>query len=153
MSAAFKIIGMDKLLKQLDQLEAELALKAIAAAARVAFKPVLDTAKLLVPRDSGELADSIKLRLEKPKGSETVIKVGLMIGKSSKARQAKAAAAAFGEAQSGRVPAARRWHFIELGTSHQAAHPYLRPALDQNAGAVLEILKAELLKQIHKVAK
>jgi len=148
-----KIRGMDKLLEQLDQLKAQLAVKALAAGARAAFKPVLDAAKRLAPRDTGELADSIKLRIEKPNEGDAVIKVGLMIGKSTKVRQARAAAAAFGESQGKKVPAARRWHFIELGTSHQAAHPFLRPALEQNQDEVLRILSDEIRKQIRKVAK
>jgi HK97 gp10 family phage protein len=148
-----KIRGMDKLFAQLEQLQVEFAVKALAVAARKAFKPVLDDAKLLVPRYSGALADAIKLKVEKPSSGDTVVKVGLMIGASRRARQAVVAAAAFGEAQSGELPPARRWHFIELGTSKQSAHPYLRPALDRNAELVLTLLKTELQAAIAKVAR
>jgi HK97 gp10 family phage protein len=144
---------MDKLLAQLKELEAELAVKALATAARKAFKPVLDAAKAMVPRHSGALADAIKLRVERPSAGDTVVRVGLMIGSSRLAKQAQVAAAAFGEAQSTELPPARRWHFVELGTAHQAAHPYLRPALDHNASAVLDILRVELDAAIKKVAR
>ncbi len=48
------------------------------------------------------------------------------------------------------LPPARRWHWIELGTAFQAAHPFLRPALDQNASGVLDALRIELAKSITK---
>jgi HK97 gp10 family phage protein len=144
------IRGLDGLLRQLEQLKVELAVKALATAARRAFQPVLDDAKRLVPRDSGALADSLRIKVEKPSAGDTVIKVGIMVGGSRLAKQSRVAAAAFGEAQSKELPPARRWHFIELGTSKMAAHPYLRPALEQNASAVVELLKGELQKQILK---
>jgi HK97 gp10 family phage protein len=141
---------MKALVEQLARLQAELAAKALAKAGRTAFKPVLEAAKAMVPRDSSALADSLVLKVEKPQGNDGVLRVGIKIGKGKGTKQARIAAAAFGEAQSKSLPPARRWHFIELGTSKYPAHPYLRPALDHNAELVLELLKGELQKQILK---
>lgn len=143
-----KVQGLAGLLGQLEQLKTNLAVKALASAARAAFKPVLDDAKRLCPRDSGALADSLRLKVEKPSSGDTVVKVGIMVGASRLVKQARMAAAAFGESQSVELPPARRWHFVELGTSKMAAHPYLRPALDTNAEQVVDLLAAELRKQI-----
>jgi HK97 gp10 family phage protein len=148
-----QVRGLNVLLEQLNALQLELAAKALAKAGRAAFKPVLDAAKAMAPRDTGALADSLVLKVEKPKGDDGVFRVGIKIGKGKGAKQAKLAAAAFGEGQSKSLPPARRWHFIELGTSKLAAHPFLRPALDQNANRVVELLKVELRKSIDAAVK
>lgn len=130
--------GLASLEAQLVELGAQLGIKALAQASRRAFKPVLEAAQRLVPVDTGELRDAIKLSVKKPKDGESVVVVGLWIGKGAKGSK--------------KIPSVRRWHWVELGTAHMAAHPYLRPALDQNAGAVLELLKTELVKSIQKAA-
>lgn len=145
---SLEIKGMAGLLNQLTRMQAQLAAKALAQAGRKAFKPVLDAAKQMVPKDSGALADSLKLSVVKPTSENGVLKVGIKIGVGARSKQAKIAAAAFGESQTKALPPARRWHFIELGTSKMSAHPFLRPALDHNADLVLELLKGELQKAI-----
>lgn len=140
-----KLQGLSALLDQLVELGPELGQKTLVSAARRAFKPVLTTARQLVPVDSGALRESLRLASIKPKGGEAVAVVGIIFGA---AKQAAVAAAAFG----GGMPPARRWHFIEFGTAHQAAHPFLRPALDQNASAVLELLRDEMSKGIIRAA-
>lgn len=150
---SLQVKGLDALHAQLRELGAELGLKTLAAAARKAFKPVLDDAKAMVPVDSGELRDSLKLSVVKPKGGDLTVVVGIRIGKGTGAKQARLAAAAFGEGQSRGLPPAARWHFIELGTAELAPHPFLRPALDHNAGAVLEALKTEIAKGIAKALR
>ena len=153
MSVTFKLQGLSELQNQLKELrDVQLAAKVLARAARRAFKPVLEAAKALVPRDSGDLAESLTITVKRPKGGDAVVVVGIKVG-TGKANQARVAAAAFGEAQSRRVPPALRWHFIELGTSELAAQPFLRPALEANAPAVLEALKAELAQGIARVLK
>lgn len=119
--------GTAELFQKLKSIEdVKLSVKILSAAAKTAFKPVLDAARGMVPVDTGDLHDSIKITVRKRKNS---ISVGLKIGK--------------GKDEFG-VPPARRWHFIELGTADSAPHPFLRPALDHNAQAVLAGLKSEL---------
>lgn len=132
---AFKLVGMAALQEQLTNLGAELGVKAMAQAARQAFKPVLEAARAMAPVDTGELRDSLRLSVKKPRAGDGVVVVGLRIGGSKGAKG---------------LPPARRWHLAEFGTAFQAAHPFLRPALDQNAAAVLELLKTELVKSIAK---
>lgn len=145
------IHGLSALNAQLTELGAELAAKALAQAARRAFKPVLDEAKRLVPRDTGALADSLLLAVVRK--DENTLAVGIKIGRGRGSKQARLAAAAFGEGQLEGLPPVRRWHFIELGTSRTPAHPYLRPALDSNASVVIELLKKELRVSIEKALK
>lgn len=140
---SLKLHGLEGLKSQLDELQAEAAGKTLARAARKAFAPVLATAQALVPVDTGLLRDSIKLVSVRAKDGEAVVTVGLKV------------AAAKGAAKLGRrtISAHWRWHFVELGTRHMAAKPFLRPALDQNAQQVLDVLRDELLKGVARALK
>lgn len=133
-----KVEGLSGLHAQLSELKAELAQKALTQAARKAFKPVLERAQALVPVDTGDLRNALKLTVVKPKTGNAVVVVGIRI------------AAKRGEDG---MPPARRWHFIELGTAKLPASPFLRPALDSSASEVLQILKEELAKSIARALK
>lgn len=147
----FRVRGLDAVKAQLRALGEELATKAAKGAARAAFKPVLDAAKALAPRDTGALADSLVLASAvTPTGGAAV---GIRIGKGRGAAQARVAAAAFGEAQIEKLPPARRWHFTEFGTSRQPAHPFLRPAFDASVQTVVDSIAAELKKAIARAIK
>jgi len=141
---SLKLEGLEGLNAQLRELKALAAARVLTRAARLAFAPVLETAKALVPVDTGLTRDNIKLQVQKPKGAGAVLAVGLRI------------AAAKGAQKLGREVSLSphwRWHFIELGTSKMAAKPFLRPALDQNAARVLETLKRELLAGIQRALR
>lgn len=149
-----KVRGLESVMAQLRSVGVELGAQALAGAARASFKRVQDTAKELVPKDSGDLAEAIAIRVVKPKAGANVVSVGLVVlAKTGRGKQATVAAAAFGEAQSKRLPPARRWHFIELGTSHSAPKPYMRPALDRNASAVVDDLAGQLRKKLDVAIK
>lgn len=141
---SLKVEGLAELQRKLTELnDVTLAAKVLAAAARKAFAPVLETARNLVPVDTGLLRDGIKLTVKRPKSGDAVVVVGLRI------------AAVKGAKKAGRKTASPhwRWHFVELGTSKMAAHPFLRPALDANASAVVDALREELAKGISKAAR
>jgi HK97 gp10 family phage protein len=146
---ALKVSGLEGLKEQLEVLEAELTQKALATALRNQFKPVVEMAKRLVPKDTGALAASLSLTVVKPSSGATVVAVGLRVNdKAAPIKQARVAAAAFGEGQSSALPPSRRWHFVELGTIKMPARPFARPALDSNAQGMLDGLKGELVKAI-----
>jgi HK97 gp10 family phage protein len=136
---SIKLVGLKELQAQLVNLGAELGVKTLARAARKAFQPVLDDARNLVPVDTGELRDSLKLSSKRPRSGDTVVVVGLRVGA--------------GRGDGTKVPPARRWHWIELGTAKLPAHPFARPALDRNADRVLELLKEELVKGIQRAVR
>jgi HK97 gp10 family phage protein len=142
--------GIEGLMAQLREISAETGGKVLARAARKAFVPVLEAARAMVPVDSGALRDSLMIATNKPGEGDTVVAAGIAIGKGSGAKQAQVAAAAFGEGQLKGLPPSRRWHFIELGTSRQAPHPFLRPAIDQNAQRVVDELGKEVDKGIKR---
>lgn len=140
MDFAWRLEGTEPLQDQLEALGAEVAQKALAKVARAAFEVVLETARSLAPIESGELRDSIKISVVRPGGGDSVVVVGLKIGQGPNPGD-------------GGDPAARRWHFIELGTAFMAAHPFLRPALDQNAARVVQLLEEGLAAEIDRVLR
>lgn len=149
-----KVTGLEAVKAQLKEVSSDMAAKVLASAGRAVFKRVADTAKQLVPKDSGDLQEAIVVRVVKPKGGNGPLIVGIkVVASTGKSKQATMAAAAFGEAQTRRLPPARRWHFIELGTKNRAPQPFLRPALDMNAQSVIDDLSDELRKKIAAAVK
>lgn len=145
-----KVQGLKGLQKQLKQLGKETQPKVLRSAVRAAFKPVLEAAKAKVPVDSGELQAGIALATAKTK---TGVAAGLLISsKTTALKQARVAAAAFGEAQLDGAPG-RRWHLTELGTKHSPPQPFLRPAIDENAQTVLAGFIATLKKKIQQALR
>lgn len=135
-----KTEGFKELYEKLEQLPEKLAVKVLAKAARKAFKPVLEDARNMVPKDSGALRDSLRITVRKGRGDEP-LRVGLRIGRAK------------GGNAGSDIPPARRWHFIELGTAKLAPHPFLRPALDRNKAAIIEALKTEIAGHLANLAK
>lgn len=148
-----KVTGLSSVMDQLREVSLEMGHKALVQAARAAFKRVAESAKQLVPVDSGDLREAIALRSLKPK-TDAVAVVGIRIlSRTNASKQATMAAAAFNEGQSTRLPPSRRWHFIELGTKFKAARPFLRPAMDANAQGVVDDLAVQLRKKIRAAVK
>jgi HK97 gp10 family phage protein len=138
-----QVRGLDVLKARFATLKAETAAEVVAQAARKAFEPVLAAARSGAPVDTGLLRDSLKLQVVRPKGGGAVVQVGLKVtsGPGSQKPGRKA------------LPPSRRWHFVEFGTRKMAAHPFLRPALESNAQAVLDILRGELAKGIARAVR
>lgn len=147
-----KLHGLKELQQQLQKLAAETRPKVLKAAVRAAFKPVLAAAKAKVPVDTGELQAGIALATAHDKSTGTVAAGLLISNRTTALKQARVAASAFGEAQNRGAPD-RRWHLTELGTKRARAKPFLRPALDENAAAVVEGLKRELAKRLKRAFK
>ena len=74
MSATLKVEGFDDLFKQMDELKEEIGKgktdRIWRNAMTYAFKPVLDKAKELAPKDTGQLADHLYLKIQKPQSRD-----------------------------------------------------------------------------------
>jgi HK97 gp10 family phage protein len=145
--------GLDGLAEGLKDLEKELVAlganegrKVLTRAARKAFAPVLDAAQQNAPEDTGLLKEHIRVVAQKPKDGANVVTVGLSIAKAKTGAPDSTRPLAYQSPH-------WRWHFIEGGTSTQPARPFLRPALDANAEAVVGGVRGELRKVIDGVLK
>lgn len=131
--------GQKELLKAFKQFEPKLAKKMQRKAMRAAAKPVVATAKRAAPVQFGDLEDSIKARAIKRSRRRFGIRVGTSWRESMFT----------GETFYGA--------FIEFGTTHMDAQPFMRPAFDENHDTVFRIfqqtagaLVAEAAKEVRR---
>ena len=150
MRISWHIAGAKNFDEQLNELGLALGVKVLAAAARKAFMPVIEAAQRLAPIDSEALKDAIKVRVKKPSEGSAVV-VGLKIA-GPKKNSRKWFERRNEGLQSVMAPS-HRWHFAEFGTAHQAMHPFIRPAFDQNAETVVRMLVEELTAGIKRAIK
>lgn len=139
------IISGDKRLQSLlGGLEEKVQKKLVRHALRESAKIVRDAAKVLVPVDTGELRDSLKVQAMPRKKN----KIGIQVVASDETlnkglKQAKKSGAAF----SGTVFYGA---FVELGTSKMQARPFLRPALDQNRQRCLNVFADDIRDSVEE---
>lgn len=161
-----KVDGLRELQEQLLEVRNDLsAQKALVRAARKALEPVLEDARRRVPVDTGLTRDSLKIatRRKAGKDSDAVAVAGLRVavGKGGgrrdirKAKEASSGEKAQRAAQreAWRRSAHWRWHFIEFGTAKTPAKPFIRPAFDPKADAMVQTVKAEIAKDIQRALK
>lgn len=122
-------------LKRIGQVEAKIAKKALRTAARKGMNIVRDDVKANAPEDRSDDADRIKVKTSivlstQFRGSNLYVKVGIRGGAKKN------------------PDTPYYWRMVEFGTKTQAAQPFMAPALEGNAEAVLEriteALRAEL---------
>jgi HK97 gp10 family phage protein len=151
MSVEYKVDGFDDLFKQMDELKDEIGKaktdKIWRNAMRYAFQPVLDKAKDLAPRDTGQLADHLYLKVQRPQGRD----------KSSKyydgeVFMARVTLNPTREDTIQRTVLTKKGKFKnynvnkpvglsqEFGNARTAPHPFLRPALESSTQDVIDRL-------------
>ena len=125
------VFGDKQLQRALKALPINVEKKVVRQALRKAAKPVLDTAKSLVPVKTGALKKSLKLRaLRKQKRGQ----FGVQVMTGTREQLGIAADDPY------YYPMA-----VEVGTAKAPAHPFMRPALDQNREATYRLV-AELVR-------
>lgn len=155
--------GLAALEEQLLELGAQASVQVLSAAARKAFKPVVDDAKAKVAADTEALRDAIRLRTKKPSSGKAVVIVGLGIAGPSRKQKRMAkvqrrlvkrgmAHAIDGKDLTAANPMSR-WHFEEFGTARTRARPYIRPAFDANVEQMVGTLKVEIGRSIQRALR
>lgn len=130
MSVTAQVTGLADLTKALAEIDSESKRNIIPATLREIAKPVLERAKQLVPVRTGKLRDSLRMSTGGPKKS--------------------------GEARINILANSRKtpyWHQVEFGNVHQAAQPFLRPALVEQAPELIEKFGAGYRKRIERLAR
>lgn len=131
-----------------------------------AGQPIADRAQSLAPRDTGELADSIKIsaKVKNNIGRAEYYEVMRSGGTKAEAGAAMRAARSASPGQSfavvyvGPENAKTKKDAIkrivqEFGSVKQTPQPYMRPAWDERKREALEIIKRELGSEIVKTAQ
>jgi HK97 gp10 family phage protein len=120
-----EIEGADEVIKTLEDLGLE-AEKILQDAARKGGEIALREARKRCPERTGNLKRSLKVDNGKTTTSKAEVKV--THGKKE----------FYGT-------------FVELGTSHMKAQPFLRPAVDENRAEISKAVKDEIVKAIGRV--
>jgi HK97 gp10 family phage protein len=155
--------GMVEFQQLLDEIKQDFSekdqKKILTTAVRQAMSPVLSKAQALAPKDTGALTASLRLEARKPtkrdRKSIYVNTSDVVIGTVTTASGKQLAKKTFkniktgkkqkGIASDGRAIANEFGTKTEFGSVHNAAKPYMRPALETSAPAVLNSL-SEVLK-------
>jgi hypothetical protein len=128
---------------------------------REALKPVLNTAKYLVPTDTGALRASLRIESRKPskrdKNSKYVNQNDTVIGTITTAPSNVLARTKFQNLRNTKsnikqvgIESDARAIAMELGTANVPSKPYLRPALESQASAVTDDLADNLRNALNK---
>ncbi len=121
------IEGADEVIELLEEMGAA-ASQILAQAAEVAGKIVLEDAKRRCPVDTGALKASLHIEQGKSKKPDIKQEVKILTGKKEY----------YGT-------------FVELGTSRQAAKPFLRPAVDENKDKIAAAVNQEILRALGRM--
>lgn len=161
-NVTFKIEGVQEfetLIKEMQQDFGENDQKKILnKAVRKSMTPVLNTAKSLVPIDTGALRASLRLEVRKPsrkdRRSKYVSENDVVIGNVTTAPGNVLAKKSFKNMRSGQVQTGiksdARAIANEFGTAKMPAKPYLRPALESQSGNVVNKLGQSLREVLEK---
>jgi HK97 gp10 family phage protein len=155
-----RIEGLRELDRALAELPKATARNVLRRVLTKRARPIVETAKQLVPVDTGRLRDSIAVspRLGTKAGNaEYAAAMRAGLGKEAAAsalRDARRAAGGQGSFAEvyvgpGRLPHA---HMVEFGTAKMAPRPYLRPAWDAHKDGILDGIKDDLWMEIQKSA-
>ncbi len=162
------VTGLDGVLETLKQLPAAVVSKrggpvkfAMAKGARM----LRDAIRAAAPEDKGVLKKSISIGRKKlmPNGelgeaywvgpSKKYHKyANTRFNRGSRTKRGKQRDAQVGKAYVSDGPA-YYGKFLEYGSKHQAAHPWLRPAAEANAQRIVDTVNTELLARVDRLVK
>lgn len=135
-----KVTGFKHVDDLLRNLAPKLANKLSQGAMRKAGKLVLESARRLVPVDSGFLKKTLALRVGRAGKRSKRLRAGAQVLADEK-RAAK---------QGGQAYYA---HMVEFGTQHTAPQPFLRPALETNKAAIETLITKEVTDAVAEAQK
>lgn len=135
---SFDVSQLAKLADRLKDIEEKVAKKALRTAARKAMQIVRNDVKANAPEDTSDDADDIKTKAFI--ALQTSFKQGVLYVRVGVRGGAKK-----------NPDSPWYWRFQELGSKYIAAKPFMTPALENNAEAVLEKITDELKREIDRV--
>lgn len=161
----FRVDGFDELFANMAELKEEIGKgktdKMWREALTMAAQPILDSAKNNAPVDTGQLADHIYMKVQRPMARDKNGKY--YAGEMYMARITVSPLRDDTELhfilnKRGRTqPVYRKKRPValsqEFGNAHNGAHPFLRPALESNVNLVVEILGDRIKLILDKFAK
>lgn len=177
MAEIFKVEGFEQLFKEMEKLSEEIGKgktdRIWREALKQAMSPVLDMAKELAPGEwagsTGQLRDNIYMKVHKPQardksskyydGEMYMARVSVSPIRSDSVQNVVLnKRGKFQTVWKGKKPVALSQEFgnkhlqnSEFGTATKGAHPFLRPALENNVGRVQTLLGYAIMDAIDKL--
>ena len=164
MSISFKTEGFEELTKQMNELKEEIGKGKTDAiwrkAMAYAMQPVLDDAKSFAPKDTGEMADRIYMKVHRPMARD---KAGKLYAGEVYMARVTASPIRSGSILTYYLNAKNKLRATwsnkspapvaqEFGNSRHAATPFLRPALELNMERVVSRLGWSVWSAIQNIA-
>lgn len=149
--------GIAGVMRALDDLPEQFRKSAEKAVLRAGAKPILKAAKSKVPVDTGMLKKSLGISVHANRSGWISARVGPRKGFKSKnltgRNRVRATKGKRSTWQERKLADAQEisW-YVETGTPHSAAKPFIRPAIDEAANQVLEAMASGLDKHLTRVA-
>lgn len=165
MQISFKAEGFENLFKKMDDLRQEIGNGKTDRIWRdimsYAFEPVLQDAKIYAPKDTGQLADHIYMKVQKPQardkasttyqGEMYLARVTVSpIRDDSKMKTILNKRGKFQTVWVGKRPVGLSQEF---GNAQTSPHPFLRPALQNNIENIQTRLSQAIMVQLDKWSK
>lgn len=157
----FRLQGVDHVLRKLRTLGPKLQKRALAGALRkgaaIVRKAAVRRAKQFDRADSPnkvyrEIVTRTNARAGKKAGG-AVVQIGVKGGAKRYVNNSPNRRAG-GVGKSYEGPGnVYYWRFLEFGTAKMPAQPFMRPALEQNVGAVTEAIVSDLNKRLDELVK
>ena len=146
---SFTLTGFEEVRKKLAitpiKLRTKGARKALSTAANIVTKAARQNAERVDDLETGRrIRDNIGKRSRSRYSRRTgdaMVSVGVLTERGPIPK---------GNPDTGRRGNTPHWHLVELGTEKARAQPFLRPALADNIGAVIDKFAVELDKEIEK---
>jgi len=146
---SFTLTGFEEVRKKLAitpiKLRTKGARKALSTAANIVTKAARQNAERVDDPETGRrIRDNIGKRSRSAYSRRTgdaMVSVGVLTEKGPIPK---------GNPDTGRKGNTPHWHLIELGTEKARAQPFLRPALADNIGPVIDKFAVELDKELEK---
>lgn len=149
MTGNFSLLGVDKLVKTIKQVNHDVAFKsgrfALRKAANLVAKALKDDASRLDdPQTARSISENVAVRFgsRSSKNGNIVFRVGVRGGAVLAKGGLKTAGAA--------TP---HWRLLEFGTEHMAARPFFRRALENNVGSATAEFLTHFQKALDRAVK
>ena len=138
MAVDIRVFGDKDLQKQLKKLPDRLQNRILKQAIKKGAKITLQRTKTIVPKETGRLSESLKVKPIK----RSRVKIGYQVLTGTREELG--------------IPAGKKGYYpmaIETGTKNRPAKPYMRPALDQTENQVLGVIKGAIKSKLDKEAR
>jgi HK97 gp10 family phage protein len=143
MSATFDIKGADKLKRELDRLPHRMMRGGESASLRAGAKVIVTAAKSRAPRRTGLLIKALGSNVKRI-GRQVTARVG--------ARKGWSREETLPNGRRRTIKPVNYTRLVEFGTSHSAAKPFIRPAVEETKGQVVVAMAKGLELYLERAA-